>query len=150
MSDARLRMTSKDVIEDNLNRELSSVNSKLGGLNRELAAKMIQLAAQTGDTSSLIEAVQALRKAKTYYQVETAPRDSLDVQHALADTLLCLGRQTNDKMALNNALEAYRSAITLASLIGDEDLRADLKSNYTLTQGLLGEAERTPSLFNVA
>jgi len=140
----------KRAIRDTLNLRLNKVNSQLGELNRELAAQMIKLAAQTGDTTSLIEAVQALKKAKTYYQFENAPAESMEVQQALADTLLSLGKKANDKEALSSAIQAYRNAITLASLIGDEGRRSELKSNYKATQKLLGSHQETQSLFKVA
>ncbi len=141
---------SKKNLRDALQSQLDQTNSNLGELNRELAAHMIQLAGQTGDTAPLIDAVQALRKAKTYYKVETAPQESVEIQQAIADTLLALGRKNEDRDALESALEAYRSAITLASLIGDEDRRQDLKINYKLATNFLGQHRPTPSLFKVA
>ena len=141
---------SKKNLRDALQLKLDQTNSQLGELNRELAAKMIKLAGQTGDTEPLKQAVQVLRKAKTYYNVDTAPTDSVDVQQALADTLLALGRKNEDREALESAIEAYRSAITLASLVGDEDRRQDLKVNYKLASALLGNHRPTPSLFKVA
>jgi len=140
----------KRAIRDTLTSRLKNVNSQLGELNRELAGQMIKLAAQTGDSASLIEAVQALKKAKTYYQVEDAPQEAMEVQQALADTLLSLGKKANDKNALSHAVQAYRNAITLASLIGDEDRRNALKSNYRVAQKLLGKHRETQSLFKVA
>jgi tetratricopeptide (TPR) repeat protein len=141
---------SKKSLRDALQAQLNKTNSQLGELNRELAAKMIQLAGQTGDTEPLQQAVQALRKAKTYYNVETAPTEAVEIQQALADTLLALGRKNQDRDALESAIEAYRSAITLASLVGDEDRRKDLKINYKLASTLLGQHRPTPSLFKVA
>ena len=52
---------------------------------------MIKLAAQTNDTTPLIQAVEALNKAKTYYKIDTAPKEALIVQCALADTTLKAG-----------------------------------------------------------
>lgn len=130
--------------------QLKETNAQLGKLNRELADKMVLLASQTGDTEPLIDAVAALRKAKTYYNAETAPQETIDIQETLADTLLFLSQQSYDKPSLESAVDAYRSAITLASLLGDEDRRQTLKSNYKQACALLGCYEKTPSLFKVA
>lgn len=130
--------------------QLQETNSLLGKLNRELADKMVLLASQTGNAEPLIDAVAALRKAKTYYNIETAPQETIDIQESLADTLLALGQQKYDTPALESAVDAYRSAITLASLLGDEDRRQNLKSNYRKACALLGCHEKTPSLFKVA
>ena len=64
--------------------------------------------------------------------------------------MLTLGRQTGDRDALVSARDAYRGAITLASLLSDETLREDLRVNYKLTLTLLGDRPRSPSLFKVA
>lgn len=133
-----------------LENQLKETNALLGRLNRELAGKMVILASQTGDTEPLIEAVAALRKAKTYYNIETAPQETIDIQETLADTLLALGQQSYDKPALESAVDAYRSAITLASLLGDEDRRQTLKASYRQACALIGCHEKTPSLFKVA
>jgi len=46
-----------------LKREYRKSTQQLAELNRDLAAKMILLASQTGDTAPLIQAVDALQKA---------------------------------------------------------------------------------------
>lgn len=136
--------------KNDLQAKLDRTTSQLGELNRELASQMIKLAAQTNDTAPLIQAVDALNKAKTYYKIESAPKEALIVQCALADTLLKLGQKNQDKAALESSLEAYRRAITLASLVGDETRRQDLKVNYKLAQTLTGHHKKTSSLFKVA
>jgi len=133
-----------------LKRSLKKTNNELAKLNREIAGHMVLLASQTGDTKPLIQAVTALRSAQELYSIESTPRENAEVQQALADTLLKLGRANHDTEALENAVEAYRGAITIASLIGDEPMRKELKKNYGLARALLGDREKTQSLFSAA
>lgn len=121
-----------------LKRDLKSVTQQLASLNRELASQTILLASQTGDTAPLIDAVTALRNARELYSIGSAPRANAEVQQALADTLLTLGRENGDKQALEASVEAYRGAITLASMLGDEGMRRALKKNYARACSLLG------------
>jgi len=127
-----------------LKRSLKKTNNELAKLNREIAGHMVLLASQTGDTKPLIQAVTALRSAQELYSIESTPRENAEVQQALADTLLKLGRANHD------TVEAYRGAITIASLIGDEPMRKELKKNYGLARALLGDREKTQSLFSAA
>jgi hypothetical protein len=130
--------------------ELRKVDRELGRLNWDLARELITLAEQTGDHDTLIEAVEALRSATRYYTFEDAPRDHARIQQAIADTLLAFGRKTMDGTALGSARDAYRGAITLASLLSDETLRDELRISYKETLDLLGELPRTEPLFRVA
>jgi hypothetical protein len=130
--------------------ELRQTDRQLGQLNRELASELTTLAEATGDTSALIQAVEALRSAKRYYSFEDAPLEHALVQQSIADTLLTLGQKTDDHDALMTARDAYRGAITLASLLSDEKLREDLRTNYKITQSLLGETKAREGLFKVA
>lgn len=113
-----------------LKRDYRKATRQLADLNRDLAAKMILLASQTGDTSPLIQAVDALQKADELFSVDSTPREIAEIRQALAETLFTLGKAQEDPEAIAKSLDAYRSAITLASLIGDEDMRAKLKRNY--------------------
>jgi len=124
--------------EIDLQRDLKATTLELASLNRELAGQMIILASQTGDTAPLIQAVEALRSAQGYYSAESTPRENAEVQQALGDTLLTLGRANDDVEALENAIKAYRGAITLASLMGDDILRRNIKRNYGIARNLLG------------
>jgi len=121
-----------------LKREHQKVSRELAVLNRELATKMILLASQTGDTKPLISAVNALKKADQLFSAESTPRETAEVRQALADTLYTLGKAKDDVAALEHAIEAYRGAITLASMLGDNDMRSRLKKNYGLARNLLG------------
>lgn len=133
-----------------LKRDLKKTNNALAQLNRELASQMVLLASQTGDTAPLIQAVTALRSAEKLYSIESTPRENAEVQQALADTLLTIGRTNHDTEALEHAVEAYRGAITIASLLGDNEMRRDLKKNYSTARALLGNRTKTQSLFKVA
>jgi len=124
--------------ELDLKRDLKAVTNELAQLNRELANQTILLASQTGNTEPLIEAVEALRTARELYSVENAPRENAEVQQALADTLLTLAREKDDVKALMASIDAYRGAITLASMLGDEVMRQDLRKNYARARNLLG------------
>ena len=133
-----------------LKRSLKKTNNQLAQLNRELAGQMTLLASQTGDTAPLIQAVKTLRSVEELYSIESTPRENAEVQQALGDTLLKLGRANHDTEALGHAVEAYRGAITIASLIGDEAMRKTLKKNYGLARSLLGDRAKTQSLFSAA
>lgn len=133
-----------------LKRSLKKTNNQLAQLNRELAGQMVLLASQTGDTQPLIQAVTALRSAQELYSIDNTPRENAEVQQALGDTLLKLGRANHDAEALSHAVEAYRGAITIASLIGDEVMRKELKKNYGLARALLGDRAKLQSLFSAA
>ena len=133
-----------------LKRDLKQTNNKLAKLNLELAGQMVLLASQTGDTAPLIQAVKTLRNAQELYSIDHSPREKAEVQQALADTLLKLGRANHDTEALSHAVEAYRGAITIASLLGDEPMRKTLKKNYGLARALLGDRKKTQSLFSAA
>lgn len=120
--------------EAELARRLRGVTREIAQLNREMADQLVLLASQTGDTRPLIGAVQALRKVREYYaqggDMGAEPEASMDAHEALADTLFALGRGRDDREALDHAVISYRSAITLASLIGDEAARTRLRANY--------------------
>lgn len=122
-----------------LRRDIKSTTRKLAVLNRELASQMILLASQTGDTRPLIQAVAVLHAADERFSADATPRENAEVRQALADTLLTIGRAKNDFNALRHAVSAYRDAITLASMLGDQKLRKSLKRNYALARNLLGQ-----------
>ena len=130
--------------------KLRKTDRELGQLNWELAQELVTLADQANNPEPLIEAVEALRSAKRYYSFEDAPREHALIQQSIADTLLILGRRTGDREALMTARDAYRGAITLASLLSDEALRDALRINYRETQTLLGETLKSAAIFRVA
>jgi len=120
-----------------LKKEMRSVTGQLADLNVELAEQMILLASQTGDSAPLIGAVKALREAEGVYCHNSAPDKHAKVQQSLGDILLTLGRVNGDIDALDASVSAYRSAITLASLLGDEPMRREVKKNYATARRLL-------------
>lgn len=130
--------------------QLKDTDRELGQLNWDLASELITLADQTKDAGPLIQAVEALRSATRYYSFEDAPREHALIQKAIADTLLKLGQSTGDREALTTARDAYRGAITLASLLSDEELRESLRISYKATLDLLGHRSTKPPLFKVA
>jgi len=99
-----------------LKREYRKTTRQLAELNRDLAAKMILLASQTGDTAPLIGAVDALRKAEDLFTTDTPPREVAEIRQALAETLFTLGKAQDDREALEHSIEAYRSAKSQAKL----------------------------------
>lgn len=129
--------------------EKRKLDLELGQLNWDLAQELTQLAAETDDPEPLMQAVDALRSAKRYYSFETAPREHALIQQSIADCLLALGRRTRNRDALRSARDAYRGAITLASLLSDDAMREDLRQSYKLTQMILGERPPVRSLFGV-
>ena len=136
--------------KNDLKSDLKTTNNELAKLNRELATQMVKLADQTGEVSPLIDAVRALRSVQQLYSLDSTPHENAEVQKALADTLLKLGRRDNNNEAIEHAIEAYRGAITIASLVGDNDMRQELKRNYGFAKALLGKGVDTQSLFKVA
>ncbi len=120
-----------------LKREYRKTTRQLADLNRDLAAKMILLASETGDTSPLIQAVDALQRADDLFSNEDTPRETAEIRQALAETLHTLGKAQDDADALERSIAAYRSAITLASLIGDDNMRNRLKTKYAQARKLL-------------
>jgi len=124
---------------DELSAKLDDVTRQLAGLNRELASQLVLLASQTGDTTPLVGAVQALRKVQAYYAQGEAPRENAEVHEALAETLFKLGRARGNIEALEHAVLSYRSAITLTSLLGEDNWRRRLRRNYNAVLAELGD-----------
>jgi len=52
--------------------------------------------------------------------------------------LFTLGKAQDDREAVEKSIEAFRSAITLSSLLGDHKMRANLKKNYEKAREYLG------------
>ena len=143
-------MRSKILNGLDLKREYKSVTGKLALLNRELAENMISLAEQTGETRPLIQALNALHSARQTFTIESTPRENAEIQQLMANTLLKIGRQTDDVRCLEHAIKAYRGAITLASMLGDDTMRRELKRDYSLARNLIGQRGSNQSLLGVA
>lgn len=124
----------------------------LAHLNREMALKMIVLASETGDIEPLISAVKALRSTEELYHQDSTPIENAHIQKKLGDVLLSVGSNEVDMRALEHAILAYRSAITIASLLGAENLRTQTRKQYKLALKYAGleEGHATLSLKGAA
>jgi hypothetical protein len=133
-----------------LDAKLANTDARLALMNAQLAAQMVQLAGQTNDLAPLKQAEEALSSARNYYTFETTPVEIGMVQVALGNMLLKLGKAKSDKAAIARAKTAFRAAITLASLHGDDSQREELREKVKLTESLMGHRAKTPSLFRAA
>ena len=133
-----------------LEAKLAMTDAKLALMQAQLAAEMIRLAGQTQDMEPLAQAEEAILSARKYYAYENTPPEIGLVQVALGDMLLKLGRAKSDKDVIGRARTAYRTAITLASMHGDDEARHDLRNKVKIVDSLLGHQPKTPSLFKVA
>ena len=133
-------------------REHKEATNELARLNREMALQMIQLAAKTGEKRPLIEAVKSLRAAGELYAFETTPIENAEIQLRLGDVLLKLASNEGDDEALEHAILAYRGAITIASLLGAENLRSKARINYKKALKIAGKdgGKRKPPLMGAA
>jgi len=136
--------------KNTLEEELADTDAKLALMKAQLAAQMVKLAGQTLDLAPLEKAEEAIASARRYYAFENTPVEIGLVQSALGDMLLKLGREKSDKKAISRAREAYRTAITLASMHGDDDRRSELRDKVKIAESLLGQRPAVPSLFKVA
>ena len=133
-----------------LESQLADTDARLALMKAQLAAELIKLAGQTSDLAPLKQAEEAISSARNFYTFEDTPVEIGLVQVALGDMLFKLGREKSDKSAIARAKTAYRAAITLASLHGDDKLRKDLRDKVKLADSLLGKGPKTPSLFRAA
>ncbi len=135
-----------------LRRKHKEVTVELAQLNREMALRMIALAHETGEIRPLIDAVNTLRSSEELYSQDTAQIDTARIQKKLGDVLLNVGKNENDSDAIESAITAYRGAITIASMLGAQNLRLDARKSYTLALKYLGkdEAPQMVSLMGVA
>lgn len=120
-------------------------SKELASLNREMAMQMIMLASQTGDIEPLIGAVKALRSTEELYNQDTTPIENAYIQKKLGDVLLSVGKDELDQRALEHAILAYRSAITISSLLGAEGLRSEIRKKYELAMQYAGRSDASIS-----
>lgn len=130
--------------------QLAQTDAKLAMMNAQLAAQMVRLAGQTDDLEPLEKAEEAIRAARSHYAYENTPVEVMMVQIALGDMLSKLGRAKSDTDAIMRSKAAYRTAITLASMHGDDDARHDLRNKIRIIDSVLGNRPQVPSLFKVA
>lgn len=133
-----------------LKSKLVNTDARLALMKAQMAAQMVKLAGQTNDLAPLKQAEEALSSARNYYTFETTPVEIGMVQVALGDMLLKLGREKSDKSAIARAKTAYRAAITLASLHGDDSQREALRGKVKTAESLMGLRPKTQPLFRVA
>jgi len=133
-----------------LKRDLKSVTHELVGLNRQLASKMILLASQTGEIEPLLQAVEALKTAQDIYPADGAPQENAEIHKILAEALLRLGRENGDMAAVEKSIEVYRSAISLASMLGDDEMRKGLKKDYLTACKIINKNAPDPTLAGAA
>ncbi len=129
-----------------IRRARKNVCEDLSRLNREMALKLLSLAGKTGEIEPLIEAVRALRSSEEYYSQDNAKIELAHIQRKLGDVLLSVGKKEANQQALNAAIEAYRGAITIASLLGDNKLRISLRKNYNQALEFAGKSGTTKHL----
>lgn len=135
---------------EKLRSQIVITDARLALTKAELAARMIKLAGQTSDITPLQDASASLKAARDFFGLGHAPVEICLVQIALGDTLLKLGRAQSNKTIMQQAKTAYRTAITMASLQGEESLRKELRAKVKLVDRLLGDGPKTPSLFRAA
>jgi len=129
-----------------LKRKHRAATADLARLNREMAIKMIMLASETGEIEPLIDAVKALRRTEEIYSPENTPIENAEIQKKLGDVLLGIGKAENNRQAFEYAIIAYRGAITLASLLGAENLRRAARQNYKQALNYTGQGNKRPSV----
>jgi len=127
-------------------REHKEATVELAKLNREIALRMIALAQETGEIKPLIDAVDALRSSEEYYFQDTVQIDTARVQKKLGDVLLNVGKNEDDMSAIEAAISAYRSTITIASMLGAQNLRLNARKSYALAMNYAGKGGRTQTV----
>jgi len=130
--------------------QIEKTDERMALTKVETAAKMIKSAEQNSDAAPLNEASQALKIARDFFGLENTPIEICMVQVALGDMFFKLGREESNKAIIAQAKTAYRTAITMASVQGDEALRMDLRAKVKLVESLLGQSPKTSSLFHAA
>jgi len=130
--------------------EIDQTDAKLALLKVQLAAQMIRLARQSDDLEPLKKAEAALAEAREFYAADECPLEILIVHQAMAETCLSLARKRQSKSAILQAKLYFRAAITLASMLGEDKMRADMRAKIVIIDSLLGKRPKAPSLFNAA
>jgi len=133
-----------------LSSQLSATNSDIVETRFELVRKYIALARAENDAAHLDDALGVLSDMNKSHSMESALRVHVELQSQVAETFLRIGRSKSNRLTLEKAKHAYRAAITLASITGDDPVRENLRQNYRITLSLLGDKPQSPSLFKVA
>jgi len=133
-----------------LSGQLQVTNVELSQTKFALTREFISLARHQNDAVHLDDALTVLASMNKTHSMENAMYEHVDLQSEVAELFLSIGRQKNSRTLLEKAKKAYRTAITLASLTGDDAMRETLRQNYRITLSLLGDKPQSPSLFKVA
>jgi len=133
-----------------LSEQLQATHVEITQVKFDLVREYITLARQENDAVHLDEALHVLSTMNKYFSLESTVLEHVELQSAVAEAFLRIGRKTENRLTLEKAKHAYRAAITLASITGDDRLREELRQNYRITLSLLGDKPQSPSLFKVA
>lgn len=125
--------------------DLKAVSKELASLNRELATQMIVLASQTGDVNALTQSAAMLRRSQERFSPENTPQENAEIHLILASTLFQIARTDQNIETLEQAITEYRHAITLASVTGNERLRARIRKDYKAAKDYRGDLGAGPS-----
>lgn len=134
----------------NLTSKLKETNNTIVQVKLDLVRQYIALARQEVDASHLNAALDALSAINTSHSMDSIALAHVELQSDVAQAFLFIGRKKNNRLTLEKAKHAFRAAITLASIIGNDPLREELRQNYRMTLSLLGDKPQSPSLFKVA
>lgn len=129
-----------------LRRKHKDATASIAKLNREMALRMIALANETGEIKPLIDAVEALRSTAELYSQESASIDLARIQKKLGDVLLSVGKNEGNMQAIEAAISAYKGAITIASILGAQNLRTEARTNYALAMNYVGKGVRPQTI----
>ena len=133
-----------------LSEQLQATHVEITQVKFDLVREYITLARQENDAVHLDEALHVLSTMNKYFSLESTVLEHVELQSAVAEAFLRIARKTENRLTLEKAKHAYRAAITLASITGDDRLREELRQNYRITLSLLGDKPQSPSLFKVA
>ncbi len=129
-----------------LRRKHKDATVEITKLNREMALRMIALANETGEIKPLIDAVEALRSTSELYSQDTASIDLARIQKKLGDVLFSVGKNEDNMSAVEAAIIAYKGAITIASILGAQNLRMETRKSYALAMNYAGKGRRPQTI----
>ena len=133
-----------------LTKQLNNTNQELSQAKYDLIEEYVSLARQEMNLAPLNTALEVLASINVNPALGHSAHTHVSLQSEVAKTFMQIGRKTNNRLALEKSKHAYRAAITLSSVIGDEALREDLRENYRIVLSILGDKAPNPSLFKVA
>ncbi|MEP1230006.1 MAG: hypothetical protein ABJG88_04970 [Litorimonas sp.] len=135
---------------EKLSKDLKATYMEINQAKFDLVREYVSLAEKENQAEHLDAALGVLSAMNKSFSMESAMAEHVELQSSVAEMYMRLGRTANNRLTLEKAKHAYRAAITLASVTGDEALREELRQNYRITLSLLGDKPQSPSLFKVA